>query len=58
MREYIGADPKKIEEALARIERVKEYERLMDERGQIEYLLGQVQNNLSRVLSICYQVNW
>jgi len=46
VREYVGADPDKVQEALARVERYKERGRLLAELQQVELKLRQLEDGL------------
>ena len=51
-REYIGADPKKIQEALQAINRVHEYEMLSNKLARTEGCLSQGQLQLNQLIRI------
>lgn len=49
-REYVGADPEKVNEALASIARLDEYNRLTDQIAEIEKRLERTKRNLYEAL--------
>lgn len=56
VRQYIGADPKRVEEALAKIQNAKKYEELADQTRQIEaelrldsYQIGEICRRIERL---------
>ncbi len=50
-REYIGADPEKIMDALARIARKDRYEQLEQELGEVNWIMSQVHQHLWSAIS-------
>lgn len=57
-REYIGADPEKIDEALARIERKSQYEELSRKHAEVVTTLDYTHRHLINAISAALQVRW
>ncbi len=57
-REYIGSDPEKIQDALDRIERKKEYDALNEKLADIDFALTQIQAHLFRAFDAAYKPKW
>ncbi len=49
VREYVGADPEKVQEALAAVERYKAWVELDQERAKYQGILNQIHSELSAV---------
>lgn len=58
VREYIGADPQKIAEALDRIARKAEIEEVEKKHSEVSASLSQLIYYLRQAMGVAYQVKW
>ena len=57
-REYIGANPEKIQEALDRIDRKSRFEELHNQLSEVQRSLSNVRYHLTQAMGEAYRVKW